>query len=79
MEKICPLCNGMVDVARKCPYCGNLLQDGGVVENYYGPYSPYVGEQLTNRCHDGMHDCVHLLYCAACHYDVRGEWSLVSM
>lgn len=78
MEKVCPLCNGLIKVDRKCPYCGNILEDGGMVQNYYGPYSPYVAVNSFPNNRD-RHECVHLLYCAGCHYDIRTTWQLVIM
>lgn len=76
MEKVCPLCNGLIQVDRKCPYCGNVLIDGGIIQNYYGPYSPYVA-QVTAINGDERHNCIHLLYCAGCHYDIRAAWQFV--
>lgn len=78
MEKVCPLCNGLLKVDRKCPYCGIVLQDGGMVQNYYGPYSPYVAQNSLQKKEDSDH-CIHLLYCAGCHYDIRTAWQMVSM
>lgn len=77
MEKVCPLCNGLLSVSRKCPYCGNVLQDGGMIKDYFGPYSPYVAQSTFT--HKDEHKCVHLLYCAACHYDVQDGYQLVIM
>ncbi|MCE5285738.1 MAG: hypothetical protein LLG02_07815 [Pelosinus sp.] len=76
MEKVCPLCNGLLKVDRKCPACGNVLTDGGMVQNYYGPYSPYVAQNSFEHSGDREH-CIHLLYCAGCHYDVRTAWQKV--
>jgi hypothetical protein len=76
MEKVCPLCNGLINVERKCPCCGNVLIDGGTVQNYYGPYSPYVA-QNSFRYNGDSEQCIHLLYCAGCHYDIRTAWQMV--
>ncbi|MGI6066107.1 MAG: hypothetical protein ACOYI2_06400 [Bacillota bacterium] len=58
----CPLCNG-VDSPGICPNCGVLMEDLGVLENFFGPYDPYEDES------DGS--CVHLICCPNCHYDFR--------
>jgi hypothetical protein len=64
MDKICPLCNGLYTITYECPNCGRLLEDGGLLQNYLGPYSPYMESDIVGQC-------THLLYCADCHYDVR--------
>jgi hypothetical protein len=52
------------------------MADGGVLENYYGPYSPYMDwSGLQQNSSEGQ--CVHLLYCPACHYDTRVAWELI--
>jgi hypothetical protein len=74
MEKVCPLCNGLAAVQAICPRCGGQLADGGALENFYGPYSPYVD---ASSWPDGGDGCVHLLYCQDCGYDVRRTWNHV--
>jgi rRNA maturation protein Nop10 len=61
----CPLCNGLIDVKGKCPQCGSPLEDGGTVEAYYEPYSPY------EEVEEGLVRCLHLLYCPGCGWDKR--------
>lgn len=76
--KVCPVCNALTAVAAGCPQCGGRLADGGALENYYGPYSPYVDiDSLQAGAADSQ--CVHLLYCPQCGYDVRTAWELVEM
>ena len=57
--------------------------DGGIVENYYGPYSPYdntdiyelpVFWQLADKF-----PCVHLFSCFGCGYDLRLAFPQVVM
>ena len=70
MEEICPLCNALEFVEAECPLCGNLLTDGGPVENYYGPYSPYMDvASLQFMLPDRQ--CVHILFCPQCGYRSR--------
>jgi hypothetical protein len=71
MNMICPLCNGLQDVTIECPLCGRIMSDGGTIESFWGPYSPYM---------DTFNDenyCVHLLFCPYCHYDSRKAWEMV--
>ncbi|MDW7673841.1 MAG: hypothetical protein SCK28_04805 [Bacillota bacterium] len=69
MELSCPLCNGMKDVKGHCPRCNTKWEDGGMVNNYLGPYSPYEDQLIGDV--EGGEDCIHLLYCPICGYDQR--------
>lgn len=77
MEKVCPLCNAMEAVGESCPCCGQLLIDGGSLNNYLGPYSPYMETETLPFKSEGY--CVHLLYCPECDYDARVVRTLVSI
>lgn len=78
MTKVCPVCNSLTTVTASCPRCGGGLTDGGALENYFGPYSPYMDvDSLQQGAPDTQ--CVHLLYCPACGYDVRAAWDLVAV
>ncbi|WP_040683290.1 hypothetical protein [Thermosinus carboxydivorans] len=78
METVCMLCNGMMDIDQWCPHCGSKLTDGGALENYLGPYSPYVAVDSINY---GLPDkqCVHLLVCPVCGYDTRIATAFVTI
>lgn len=80
MEKICPVCNCLQTIDRQCPVCGQQMMDGGALENYFGPYSPYMDNSSFTMPFDlpDTH-CVHLLYCPCCHYDIRAAWELVTI
>jgi hypothetical protein len=78
MERICPLCNALDTVGRKCPYCGRRLEDGGALQNYLGPYSPYVEDSSVPDSMSGNY-CIHLLYCPYCHYDTRAAWNFIEI
>ncbi|WP_227761792.1 hypothetical protein [Zhaonella formicivorans] len=70
----CPLCNGTERVTGQCPVCGNGLEDGGILENFFGPYSPYeeVAYQLQDFPSESELDrCMHLVYCPVCGWDTR--------
>lgn len=76
MERVCPICNSLAAVDCLCPVCGGKMADGGALENYYGPYSPYMdGDSLHNFLPEEQ--CVHLLYCPDCNYDRRQAWEMV--
>lgn len=75
MEKICPLCNGLQTIHDACPFCGHALADGGSLQDFYGPYSPYIGQNAYGYLAfaDERGKCTHLLYCPACGYDRREQ------
>jgi len=77
MDKVCPICNGMAQINVKCPCCGQDMQDGGAVEDYLGPYSPYFRSEMAEDVEKSH--CVHLLTCPHCGYDTRSAWALISM
>lgn len=76
MELICPVCNALQAAEMQCPYCGRAMIDGGAVENYLGPYSPYMGNEDREAAEQ---QCVHLLYCPECGFDMRAGYSLQLM
>jgi len=75
MEQVCPLCNGLREVEKKCPKCGEKMLDGGRIQDYYAPYSPYLDENLLSPPKVNMENseglCIHLLYCPNCGKDQR--------
>lgn len=76
MEVVCPICNGLQSMVISCPSCHTLMADGGILEDYFGPYSPYSDNASNERGSMGE-QCVHLLYCPQCHYDTRIAWELI--
>ena len=78
MARVCPVCNALTAVTANCPRCGRQLADGGALENFFGPYSPYMDVESL-QAGEPDRQCVHLLYCPACGYDVRAAWELVEM
>jgi len=70
--KQCPWCNGIRTEELFCPNCSGKLLDGGTLESYYEPYSPYLPEEILNQV-DGVSptNCIHLFYCPNCGYDHR--------
>lgn len=67
---VCPLCNGLFALTLTCPSCGQTMEDGGFMENYFGPYSPYLDETILDQV-DGVpgDKCLHLFHCKHCGYD----------
>lgn len=67
---VCPLCNGIRSLDRTCSRCGGPLTDGGRLDDYLGPYSPYrpIDDlKLTNGYPDlAEHTCIHTVYCGKC-------------
>lgn len=79
MAEICPLCNALQTVGKVCPRCGAEMADGGMVANYFGPYSPYRSDEGKDSSALYGHHCVHLLYCPVCRYDERLTISMVNI
>ncbi len=83
MEYGCPVCNGMASIAERCPRCGAPMTDAGMVEDFYGPYSPYENMDLYELpCYWQLADdapCVHLYACPACGYDKRVAFPQVTL
>lgn len=48
MEEVCPACNGLTNLSATCPFCGESMTDAGSVNDYFGPYSPYMDEESLN-------------------------------
>lgn len=70
MEKVCVLCNRLFKVSMCCPECGNELEDKGLIQDFYDPYSAYEEQAIYEDGYQGYTSecCVHLLYCSACEF-----------
>jgi transcription elongation factor Elf1 len=68
----CPLCNGLSEIYLSCPNCSEILEDTGMIENFFDPYSPYLGEEILDL-NDGVgkNQCLHLFSCPNCGYDCQ--------
>lgn len=83
MAFICPLCNGMEAPSPHCPQCGEAMGDQGMIEDFFGPYSPYqerdlyMWQQEIGSPELGDDYCVHLFYCPHCQYDYHVPIKLI--
>lgn len=72
MSHMCLYCNGMLALDSMCPQCDKPMADGGRLEDYSGPYSPYrpIDDlKLTNGYPDlALRLCIHQTYCGSCGY-----------
>ena len=68
MEKLCALCNGLYKISIGCPQCSEGLQDLGLVQDFFDPYSAYEDQKIFEDGYKGYtaEYCVHLLACASC-------------
>jgi len=71
MNKSCPLCNGLIDIYEFCPDCGGKMEDGGAINEYYDPYSPYIEIISSRERFENDNECLHLIYCPFCGRDKR--------
>ena len=59
------------------------MEDSGMLEDYYGPYSPYGKIELYEPDKElkttGMIACVHLFACPKCGYDKRISFPEVTL
>lgn len=73
-ELICPVCNGLEILDFYCPNCSHLTNDCGLVNNYWGPYSPYEANYnlFSSKETDFESEiCIHLVSCPECEKDTR--------
>lgn len=83
---LCPVCNGLTELAMPCPACGRPLDDSGRLSDYFSDYSPYRpidDGKMTNGIRDletGL--CIHVGWCPSCRSEYRlsvSEWSTVPL
>lgn len=70
MQQVCPLCNGLVRLRLTCDRCSGDMEDQGMMQDYFGPYSPYMDRESFTYDNKalimGDNLCVHLFYCPNC-------------
>ena len=69
----------MIDVTELCPSCGGKMEDGGALDEYYDPYSPYIEATSGKYAIEDSDKCIHLIYCPFCGKDIRKEIKTVLM
>lgn len=83
MGEICPVCNGLYEKQIICSRCQAVMVQSGRLEDYKGPYSPYVGKDtfvLNNTIAlTGDNCCIHLYICPVCSHLEHGTVSLISI
>ncbi len=70
MEGVCPICNGLLHPKELCLQCSVEMDEIGKIEDYFGPYSPYMEDddfsQNNHMMTIGDQQCVHLFRCTQC-------------
>ncbi|MBP2002083.1 hypothetical protein J2Z69_003140 [Paenibacillus shirakamiensis] len=68
MFYICYLCNGLAPLKLACPDCNCPLQDQGKMEDYIGPYSPYMNTAFISDLETMEYtgECEHRIQCTQC-------------
>lgn len=63
----------MAEAEKRCPVCGSLMLDKGIIQDYYDDYSPYLDMDIYEDGYKHYDDfyCIHLFSCPECHYDTR--------
>ncbi len=65
---ICPACNGLIQLEKRCRACGREMQDTGAISDFYDSYSAYLDSDVFAdgyRQH-GSGYCLHVLSCRSC-------------
>ncbi|MFC4809177.1 hypothetical protein [Paenibacillus sp. GCM10023250] len=70
---LCPVCNGLEQLAVRCPACASAVDDWGRTADFMGPYSPYqpddadpVTEMTVEEPMRAVQSCSHVAYCRQC-------------
>jgi hypothetical protein len=69
---LCPVCNGLEQLAAQCPACSRNADDCGRLSDFAGPYAPYQPDPDTDSIYnetvslDYEFSCLHVIYCPEC-------------
>lgn len=68
MDYTCLMCNHLVEITQPCPSCGAAMQNLGLLQDFYDPYSPYLDQEIYEDGYKNynQHYCVHLMRCDRC-------------
>jgi hypothetical protein len=68
--RVCPICNGLIESYRLCFKCNRKMDEIGKMEDYMGPYNPYMDKETFTIDNRGLlmgdDQCVHIYYCESC-------------
>lgn len=73
MDKVCPLCNEIVNKEFICEKCHSYMEDFGRIEQYLDAYSADM--PIENR--NGY--CCHLYKCKKCDFTKKVNFKEVNM
>ncbi len=71
MDFICPVCNGLQDIYMECPKCSGEMKEGGSLQQFFDPYSPYISGEILKDEGVSEKQCVHLAFCDQCGHDTQ--------
>ncbi len=60
MDKICPLCNSILEKNLYCDHCGGVMYDKGRIQEFLDDYS--LNMPIENK--EGI--CTHIYQCYSC-------------
>ncbi|MTI81784.1 MAG: hypothetical protein FH758_13080 [Firmicutes bacterium] len=68
MDYTCLMCNHLVEITQPCPGCGSPMENEGLLQDFYDPYSPYLDQEIYEDDYKNYnHDfCVHVMRCPLC-------------
>lgn len=69
---LCPVCNNLFEIRKKCITCGRVMVNAGTVYDFYDPYSAYLELDVYAGNNKYLADnyCVHLYTCRHCCLDL---------
>jgi len=78
VEYLCPLCNTLEEIEVRCDKCGEIMEDKGIVQEYFDDYSPYLDMDITRKVDGAPADqCLHVFVCNRCNAWKRVAVNLV--
>lgn len=68
VDYTCLLCNHFLNITQPCSECGRPLENLGLLQDFYDPYSPYLDQEIYYDNYKNYNEnyCVHIMRCNAC-------------